>query len=512
MFEMKNIFAKTIAIALMGVSLASCDLNLYPEGSIIYDEEKGFFTNIDDVLGAETAVYSNFKATTGGFYNFLEELMFDSFNATLSSGNNYGSIHKTDAGFTSSDQDIESFWGNYYLTLKNYNVTIDAAAVAPAEIFEDARFVKGEACAARAYAYLQLARHFGPKYNEATADTDLCVPLVLHYDQNARPARNTMSEVYTQILEDLDSALVILTDYEVANEVNSLYFTPDAVKAMMARALLDMGDYEAAADTAKSVIESEAGYTLANTAKQLDSLRSFDTGKEAIMQLFASTTETPNGYGLFTSFEQDSKSPTGYSYYRPYFFPTKTLMDLYENNDIRKIAWFRQTVAHPACIEGGYSDNVFLFSKYLGNVNYSSNGLPSGLVASKPFMISEMYLIAAEGYFNAGETTLGKRYLNQLQAMRGATPSALNEETIQKEWKRETVCEGLRLSNMKRWDAGFKGRQPQTYTGNLIMTTPADSFQDKALSSDDKAYVWPIPSYEIKINPALEQNPGYGNN
>ena len=127
-------------------------------------------------------------------------------------------------------------------------------------------------------------------------------------------------------------------------------------------------------------------------------------------------------------------------------------------------------------------------------------------------MISEMYLIAAEGYLNAGESTLGKKYLNQLQAKRGATASALNKETIQKEWKRETVCEGLRLSNMKRWDAGFEGRQPQDNTKELIMSTPLDSYQKKVLRSDDKALIWPIPSYEIKVNPALEQNPGYGNN
>ena len=39
----------------------------------------------------------------------------------------------------------------------------ELAEAAPEELAEDARFVKGEACAARAYAYLQLARHFGPQ-------------------------------------------------------------------------------------------------------------------------------------------------------------------------------------------------------------------------------------------------------------------------------------------------------------------------------------------------------------
>lgn len=524
---MKNIFGKAIAVVLAGMSLASCDLNLLPEATIVYDEEKGFFTIKDDLIGAEQTLYSNFRATTGGFYNFLEDLMFDGFNASLDYGNNYGSIHRTDASFTASDQDIESFWGNYYITIKNYNVTIDAAEVAPEDLYEDARVIKGEACAARAYAYLQLARHFAPAYDPATADTDLSVPLVLHYNQNAKATRATNKEVYEQILVDLDSAAVILTAYEgkvmfkskdkaapehtIGNVANSAYFTLDAVKAMQARALLDMGEYKAAADSAVAVINSAAGYALAADASELEKVRTEDAGTEAIMSLYASKTEGAKSYSIFTSYGDDANSPTKFSYNKPYFLPSKTLMDMYETNDYRKLAWFFQTTADPLNNSGNYYNNVFLFGKYAGNLTLSSKNYATATVASKPFMISEMYLIAAEGYFQAGDNANGKKYLNQLQNKRKTTLTALNMDYIQKEWIRETICEGLRLSCMKRWGAGFSGRAPQANTAELIMTSPVDAFEEKVMASDDRALVWPIPSYEIKINPALEQNKGYGN-
>ena len=510
---MKNIFAKISTIALAGLMLASCDLNLFPEASIVYDPEKGFFTQEEDVLGARNLVYSNFRVTSGGFHAYLEDLMFDGFNATIEYGNHYGSIHRTDDSFTSSDQDIETFWGNYYLTIKDYNITIDAAEAAPEELAEDARFVKGEACAARAYAYLQLARHFGPKYDEATADKELCVPLVLHYDQNARPERSTMAEVYDQILEDLDSAYVILTDYQVANKPNSQYFTPDAVKAMMARALLDVGEYEAAADTAITVINSTAGYALSASASDLAKVRSEDAGSEAIMSLYASATEGPLSYSIFTSYGRDKTNSAGggYSYNKPYFFPSQALLDLYETNDYRKIAWFTQSATVPVNIKGSLYNNIFLFTKYAGNANYNKAGFANGLVASKPFLISEMYLIAAEGLYQAAKETEGRNYLQSLQAKRKGTITEFTEENIQKEWLRETVCEGLRMSCMKRWEIGFDGRAVQPNASNLVENNPSSSYEQKAMDFDDRAMCWPIPSYEIKINTNLVQNKGYGN-
>ena len=282
----------------------------------------------------------------------------------------------------------------------------------------------------------------------------------------------------------------------------------------MARALLDTGDYQAAADTAVSVINSAAAYTLSDSAESLDKLRSEDAGTEAIMSLYASKTEGAISYAMFTSYDTDNLNEAGggYSYKNPYFIPSKALLDLYETNDYRKIAWFTQTTAIPVNIDGSLYYDIFLFTKYAGNPNFNSAGFANGLVSSKPFLISEMYLIAAEGYYRAGGDSEAKKYLNMLQAKRKATPTSLNDETIQKEWLRETVCEGLRLSNMKRWEIGFEGRAPQTKAAGLIVDMPKSSYSEKAMKPDDRAMCWPIPTYERKINPNLVQNPGYGTN
>ena len=98
-----------------------------------------------------------------------------------------------------------------------------------------------------------------------------------------------------------------------------------------------------------------------------------------------------------------------------------------------------------------------------------------------------------------------------LLAKRKASPTGLTMEAIQKEWLRETVCEGLRMSCMKRWGIGFDGRNAQPNASNLITSSPDTSFEKKSMDADDRAMCWPIPSYDIKINTNLVQNKGYGN-
>ena len=128
----------------------------------------------------------------------------------------------------------------------------------------------------------------------------------------------------------------------------------------------------------------------------------------------------------------------------------------------------------------------------------------------KPLLISEMYLIAAEAYFENGQASEAKTVLNALQTQRGAATTAATAETIHDEWYRETVGEGLRFSCLKRWGEGFDGRPAQPGAANVVMSTPASSFTDKALEADDYHFLWPIPTYEMQTNLNLKQNPGYG--
>ena len=509
---MKNIFGKIITVAAASLALVSCDLNLFPEASVVYTKGDVILASEDDITASHNAVYLYFRAGVGGFYNTLEELMFDGFNATLDYGNNYGAIHRTDDTFTASDQDIESYWSRFYLSMKNYNVTIEAAENVSDDLKDAAHFLKGEAMVARAYSYLQLARHFGKDYDPATADTDLCVPLITVYDQNKAPKRATVKEVYDQIKADLDSAYVIFNQLEDEDwsEANAMYFTPDVVRALYARYYLDVHEYEAAADTAVAVINS-GRYELSADAAALKAVYEAGTGKEAIMQLYASQSEAPNSYTAYADYNTDKRSSTGFAY-SSYFLPSKALMDLYDNNDYRKINWFKQTTDNPLIIQGNPINNVYLFSKFFGDPNLSADGYQHGRIAPKPFMISEMYLIAAEAYAQAGNTAKAKQYLNQFQNKRKASLTSASLENIQKEWLKETVGDGMRLSCAKRWGLGFEGREPQTNAVDIVMANPASSYANKTIAAGDRSLCWPIPAYEIQITPSLEQNPGYGTN
>lgn len=522
---MKKIFKNIVTIAAASLALSSCNLDLFPEATRVYDPLVPYFESADDVEQSEIAIYAFFRGTCGGSMYYLPDLMLNGFNAGVDFGNRLGDIHRADNTFTASSQDIEAYWRVMYQAIAQYNVIISGAdeeSVLKSDFVDYAQFVKAEALVARAYSYLQLARLFGAVYDESTASTDLCVPLVLVYDQNARPVRASVEAVYTQIANDLNDARVIFgkeesEDWLNENEPSAMYFTTDAISALEARVLLDTRKYAEAADKAAELINSKT-YALSADAAALTAFYQTDNGTEAIMQCFASLDETPNGYGIFTGYAQDSQSPNGYAY-SPDFIPSKSLISAYENpNDLRRLCWYELagtgSNTAPIKMQGSFHTNINLFSKYKGNASYSSNNLPQGRVAAKPFLISEMYLIAAEGYFNAGNNSQATRYLNQLQSARKANTTAANESNINKEWFRETIGEGQYFFYLKRHGEGFSERPAQDRANAeriVVDLNDNDSYQHKVLEGGNRVFCWPIPTYERQCNSNLVQNPGYGN-
>lgn len=518
---MKKIVNKILAVAVLGVSLSSCNLDLYPEATRNYDDDTVLFELDADVEGAHNAIYTYFRSTVGGGMAFISDLEFQGFNAKVDFGNNYGPIHRTDDTFTTSDENVEDYWSSFYTAIAKYNIIIEAADKVNSEsdLYNHAQFVKGEALVARAFSYLQLARFYAPAYDETTASETLCVPLVLVYDQNARPARNTSAEVYAQIVKDLEDARVIFESENSAEWVSdpsiaSNYFTTDVISFLQARALLDTGDYQAAADTAVAIL-GRGKYALSVSASALKALNTTDEGTEAIMQCAASISETPNSYSAFVGYAKDSKSQTG-DHFAPYFIPSKTLISSYEASDYRRTAWFELTGitsgTTPLYLSSNtsYHAGINVFTKFRGNSEYSSAAIQNGLTAAKPFLVSELYLIAAEGYYQAGNTANASKYLGQLQNGRGATIKTATPENIQAEWFRETIGEGLYIGCLKRWNIGTVKRigQDLAVSESLIcvLGDGNDSYQGKVVEAGSKSVVWPIPSYEMRCNSNLEQN------
>ena len=76
------------------VLVSSCNLDLYPNGSIAYDENGALFTNTKELGYLENGLYTSYRSGFYGKYSITEEVMTDGFNASADYGNNYGGAHR----------------------------------------------------------------------------------------------------------------------------------------------------------------------------------------------------------------------------------------------------------------------------------------------------------------------------------------------------------------------------------------------------------------------------------
>lgn len=131
-----------------------------------------------------------------------------------------------------ADGFVTGEWNDAYNAILRCNNIIDAPVPADANVNE----YKGEAYATRALLYFNLVNTYGKPYTDAPSS--LGVPLVLHYAPYAQPARNTVQEVFTQIVNDLKTADTLMT---TALYTNSSQFNTYAGKRCWLRSICTWG-------------------------------------------------------------------------------------------------------------------------------------------------------------------------------------------------------------------------------------------------------------------------------
>lgn len=452
-----------------------------------------------DVQYWANGFYSSMRSSSYGKFLVASEVQSDILNATVDFGNNYGQSQIWD--IQTGNYDVRDYWLYRYSALKNINVSIAKFQSVPTQTAEEAKQVKqslGEAHAIRAYYFFQLAQHFAKNYNPASASSDLGIPLVTKYDVKEMPARATMSATFEQILADISTAESLLATK--TNSKGSQSFTLDAVKALKARVLLEKQDWTNAYASAVEVINS-GRYPLVSTAKALKGIWHADATDETIMQLYvAKPDELPNTQGVFLGLNAKTKK------YTPSFIPSKWVVDLYDDADIRKGIYFEEKPVYL----GATDYKVVLINKYPGNPElYSGN--TNYAHAPKIFRIAEQYLIAAEAAYRNNDETNALKYLNTLRKARGLSDVSAAGEVLFKEIKderlRELAFEGFRLNDLKRWGMGVKRHSPQSV--DYIMTTPSTNFYELDKPASHFMFVWPIPSRDSQLNKNIVQNQGY---
>jgi len=448
--------------------------------------------NDANMSAALNGMYSSLRATDfyGRTLAIKGDLMAD--HCFLSSANSGRYNNLASYSMVKTDGYASNVWANSYRAIKNANLIINSGLTANTDAVSH---MLAEAYAVRAMVHFDLCRNFASPYTKDPNGPG--VPIVTAFDQYAKPSRNTIKEVYTKVLSDLTTAFnmakfnqgatMSISGPPITNRVmNSSFITKYTIKAIMARVYQNMGDWANARDAALDVINN-SGFTLVSPANLISYWKGTTPITTKVETLFEVTSDANNNVADGTLAYLYTPKPTG-AYgdilATNQFYNTHTATDL------------RKGLYNVTTRTGQLGTAVYVI-KYPIDANYDD---------VKIVRFSEMYLIAAEAYYNLNDETNAKKYLNLFAVSRDPSANYTSTGTqilddILSERLKEFAFEGYRFFDLYRLQRSFNKPQGQDASNNItsnIAVTPATL-----------NVIWPIPNDERLVNPNIAQNPGY---
>lgn len=339
--------------------------------------------------------------------------------------------------------------------------------------------LRGEAMALRALVHFDVARVYCQAPVNAGGN-ELGMYYKTDMDISILPSRGSLTELYTNILNDLNMAIAMLPETSDDGRINKF-----VAQGLLSRVLLWTGDYEGARDAAMSVM---AQYSVAPMASFGDVwTNSFDDNvilKLPIVQADDLAIGTVYGQAVVG----------------PEYVPDFGFYNMYGIDDVRRTAYFEaETVS-------GLTYNTV--SKYKYGAFATLN-----LVDATVMRAAEIALNLAEAHANIpGSDAAALAALDMVRSQRyigftsgGETGAALMD-AIKQERRLELAFEGHRAFDLKRWGDGFTRTNAGEFSDGTG-TTPQAAFL--SLGAGDHRFSWPIPQFYINLNPNLAQSPGY---
>lgn len=497
--------------AILAASLSSCVndwLDVAPSDGTDADAA---LTSSSDLAAVRTGMYAALKGNSNlvdyygqQFFVYGDVHAGDDYQYNNLGGSNRASFYydmnyQTASEFTSSTSSSNVAWKSPYIVIGRANRIIAAAeggalsdaAEAKATIDQYA----AEAKVLRALAHFDLVRIYGKPYTEDQG-ASLGVPLVTGVlESNAKPARSTVAEVYTQVVKDLTEAI---SSNALATETEPGYVSVWGAKAILSRVYLNMGDYANALSVAEDIIKNSGAalWTRDQYFKAWDA--STPNESEFLFRLnVAGSTDNNDLNGIGNLQQRD-----GYKE----MVATKKFVDMLTSDpkDVRNDMFLPAKAEKEVAVYG--TNKVFL-NKLRGQGGNLRN------VTIVPIIrLSEVYLTAAECAFRNNDKTKAVEYLNDLVKNRTTTEASLATvdnitlERILIERRKELIGEGQRYFDALR--------NNETITR---YTSEADKGWHKTLSKEAQSFnrdyfkaIAAIPQAEINANPNIKQNTGYG--
>ncbi|RQO75629.1 RagB/SusD family nutrient uptake outer membrane protein [Pedobacter sp. KBW06] len=352
-------------------------------------------------------------------------------------------------------------WDNLYRNIAYANVVLEGVAkIATTEknnVEHDD--LTGQALFLRANAFYNLQELFGQVYHIENAEVALGIPLKLSTDFTEKYTRASVAQTYDQIIRDLEKAALFLP---VTVNLNSRFKPSKATAyALLSRVYLSIGDYKKAGDYADKSLRIYSALTDYNTLDLSVDVSPFNFLLNEVLH-----------YTTFSTIFRQS-------------IVDEDLYKLYEDNDLRKIAFFylNKSVGKQT-FKGSYSGTTSIF-----------NGIATDeLLLTKSECLARLGEI--QSAMNVLNVLLDKRYKSGTLFRR--MPSNIDEALaiILVERRKELLFRGTRWMDLRRLN-----RDPST-AKKLKRTLNGKVYE---LAPNDPKYVFPIPDLEISLS-GIPQN------
>lgn len=398
-----------------------------------------------------------------------------------------------------------AFWRMSYRIVFGANKVIDAITDGQGAAYDQ---LKGENYFLRALAYFNMARIYGRPYYDNNG-SGLAVPLSLSsmVDQDYKPARNTVKEVYAQVISDLEKAAALMNQPRSGNPNN--YASKEAAWALLSRVYLYMGgtptapvnEYNAKATEYADKVIASPKYTLLQGAAYTSS--------------FAVDSKTNKEY-IFAFRHDDANGNESNNFLTPRdVFGNPNQGEYAASPDYMAILKQNPTDLRNAFVTLENDKRITLAdkSRYTVNkLNFQQIAPPGGFDFSArsrsatPYLrLAEMYLNKAEALAKSGNNPDALIALNLVRT-RSTAPAWT---TISLAAANMTVFEAV--LNERRLELAWEGHDSYDYFRNgLPMTrnyTDYSTNNKLTIQANDKRVIFPLPPAEIQMNSNLDQNP-----
>lgn len=424
---MKNTYL--IIIFLAGMLFTACEslLEINPEDEGVVLKEDAIQTK-QDLQELLNSAYDVVNGVYGGRFQRTSELLAD--NVVLREGITDEMVNIYKRYTTGYFTDNESYEQAYICILRS-NLVLENIDQVSGMTDEDAKRMAAEAKFLRGISHFAVVRLFAQPYGYTTNNDHPGVIVKMSSKVELLP-RNTVAEVYNQILKDLTEAEA---DLPAANS-NFVYATSWAAKAALAQVYFQMHDYEKAYMKSSEVVNSNAFAFSTDFGTSLPE-------SELIFKLVSNESSGKRVGGDFGAYRSDGTNIPN----------IRVAPDVYNNvikagsGDLRANAWYK--VVNP-----GAENEYVAFTKF----NAEFPIVPVLRLTEQKLLRAEAALLKSTPDVAAAIKEVNdirtRAYGNTSRNLAETATSDVVLNAVRTERRLELMGEGYQLHDLKRRGAG----------------------------------------------------------